>query len=53
MISKSIQENNKQFLKNNAKAKMLLQKLNQTEKQIQMLFTKRTIQITELFSLIK
>ena len=32
MISKSIQENNKQFLKNNAKAKMLLQKLNQTEK---------------------
>ena len=53
MISKSIQESNKHFFMKNAKAKMLLQKLNQTEKQIQMLFTKRTIQITELFSLIK
>ena len=53
MISKSIQENNQQFLKNNAKAKMLLQKLNQTEKQIQMLFTKRNIQLADLFSMIK
>ena len=53
MISKSIQESNKQFFVKNTKAKMLLQKLNQTEKQIQMLFTKRTIQITELFSMIK
>ena len=53
MISKSIQENNKQFFMKNAKAKMLLQKLNQTEKQIQMLFAKRNIQVAELFSVIK
>ena len=53
MISKSIQESNKSFFVKNTKAKMLLQKLNQTEKQIMMLFTKRDLQITELFSLIK
>ena len=53
MISKSIQESNKQFFVKNTKAKMLLQKLNLTEKQIMMLFTKRNIQITELFSMIK
>ena len=53
MISKSIQESNKPFFVKNTKAKMLLQKLTQTEKQIMMLFTKRNIQITELFSMIK
>jgi hypothetical protein len=53
MISKSIQESNKQFFVKNSKAKMLLQKLNQTERQITVLFTKRNIQITELFSMIK
>ena len=53
MISKSIQESNKQFFVKNSKAKMLLQKLNQTERQITVLFTKRNLQITELFSVIK
>ena len=53
MISKSIQESNKQFFVKKTKAKILLQKLNQTERQITMLFTKRNIQITELFSMIK
>ena len=53
MISKSIQESNKQFFVKNSKAKMLLQKLNQTEKQIQMLYTKRNIQLADLFSMIK
>ena len=53
MISKSIQESNKQFFVKNTKAKILLQKLNQTERQITMSFTKRNIQITELFSMIK
>ena len=53
MISKSIQESNKQFFVKNSKAKMLLRKLNQTERQITVLFTKRNLQITELFSVIK
>ena len=53
MISKSIQESNKQFFLRNSKAKMLLQKLIQTEKQMEMLFTKRNIQLAELFSMIK
>jgi len=53
MISKSIQESNKQFFVKNTKAKMLLQKLNQTERQLEMLFTKRNIQVAELFSLLK
>jgi len=38
--SKSIQENNKQFFVKNTKAKMALQKLLQTKKQLEMLFTK-------------
>ena len=53
MLGKSIQENNKHLFLKNTKAKMLLQKLNQTEKQIEMLFSKRNIQIAELFSMIK
>jgi len=53
MISKSLHEADKKYFMKNTKAKMLLQKLNQTEKQIMMLFTKRDLQITELFSLIK
>ena len=53
MISKSIQESNKQFFVKNSKAKMLLRKLNQTERQITVLFTKRNLQITELFSMRK
>ena len=53
MLGKSIQENNKHLFVKNTKAKMLLQKLNQTEKQIEMLFRKRNIQIAELFSMIK
>ena len=53
MISKSIQENNKQFFVKNTKAKMALQKLLQTEKQLEMLFTKRNIQLNDLISLIK
>ena len=51
MISKSIQDSNKQFFVKNNKAKMSLQKLTQTEKQIEMLFTKRNIQLAELFSM--
>ena len=53
MISKSLQEADKKLFMKNTKAKMLLQKLNQTEKQIEMLFTKRNIQLAELFSMIK
>jgi hypothetical protein len=53
MISKSIQESNKSFFVKNTKAKILLQKLNQTERQIEMLFTKRNIQLNDLISLIK
>ena len=53
MISKSIQESNKQFFVKNTKAKMLLQKLNQTERQLEMLFTKRNIQLNDLISLIR
>ena len=53
MISKSIQEANKKYFMKNPKAKMLWQKINQTEKQIEMLFTKRNIQLAELFTLIK
>ena len=53
MISKSLQEADKKLFMKNTKAKMLLQKLNQTEKQIEMLITKRDIQLAELFTLIK
>ena len=53
MISKSIQESNKSFFVKNTKAKILLQKLNQTERQIEMLFTKRNIQLNDLISLIE
>ena len=53
MISKSLQEADKKYLMKNTKAKMLLQKLNQTEKQMDMLMTKRNIQLAELFTLIK
>ena len=53
MLGKSIQENNKHLFVKNTKAKMLLQKLNQTEKQIEVLFTRRNIQVAELFSMIK
>jgi hypothetical protein len=53
MISKSIQESNKQFFVKNSKAKMSLQKLIQTEKQLEMLLAKRNIQLNDLISLIK
>ena len=53
MISKSIQEANKKYFIKNTRAKMLLQKLQQTEKQMDMLMTKRNIQLAELFNLIK
>ena len=53
MISKSIHEGNKQFFVKNTKAKMLLQKLTQTEKQLEMLLTKRNIQLNDLISLIR
>ena len=53
MISKSLQEADKKYFIKNTKAKMLLQKLQQTEKQMDMLMTKRNIQLAELFTLIK
>jgi len=53
MISKSLQAADKKLFMKNTKAKMLLQKLNQTEKQLEMLMTKRNIQLAELFTLIK
>ena len=53
MISKSLQEADKKYFMKNTKAKMLLQKLQQTEKQMDMLMTKRNIQLAELFTLIK
>ena len=53
MISKSLQEADKKLFMKNTKAKMLLHKLNQTEKQIEMLITKRDIQLAELFTITK
>ena len=53
MISKSLQEADKKLFMKNTKAKMLPQKLNQTERQMDMLMTKRNIQLAELFTLIK
>ena len=53
MISKSIQEGNKQFFVKNSKARMSLQKLLQTKKQLEMLFTKRNIQLNDLILLIR
>jgi hypothetical protein len=53
MISKSLQESNKKFFLKHPKEKMKLQRLQQTEKQLEMLLTKRNLQITELFSVIK
>jgi hypothetical protein len=53
MISKSIQESDKKFFVKNTKAKILIQKLHQTERQIEILFTKRNIQLNDLISLIK
>ena len=53
MISKSLQEADKKYFMKNTRAKMLLQKITQTEKQMEMLITKRNIQLAELFNLIK
>ncbi len=53
MISKSIQEADKKYFMKNPRAKMLLQKINQTEKQMEMLITKRNIQLAELFTFTK
>ena len=53
MISKSLQEAHKKLFMKNTKAKMLLQKLQQTEKQMEMLITKRDIQLAELFTITK
>ena len=53
MISKSLLESNRQFFLKNPREKMKVKKLEQTEKQLEMLITKYKIQITELFSLIK
>jgi hypothetical protein len=53
MLGKSIQENNKHLFVKNTKAKMLLQKLTQNEKQIEVLLQKRNIQVAELFTMIK
>ena len=53
MISKSIQEANKKYFMKNPKAKMLWQKIHQTDKQLEMLLTKRDIQVAELFTFIK
>ena len=53
MISKILLDSDKKYFMKNQKVKMVLQKLQQTEKQLEMLLMKRNIQITELFSLIK
>ena len=53
MISRTLQESDKKYFMKNQKVKMVLQKLQQTERQLEMLLTKRNLQITELFSLIK
>jgi hypothetical protein len=53
MISKSLQEADKKYFMKNPRAKMLLQKINQTEKQMDMLIAKRNIQLAELFTFTK
>ena len=53
MISKSLQEADKKYFMKNPRAKMLLQKITQTEKQMEMLTTKRDIQLAELFTITK
>ena len=53
MISKVLQESDKKYFMKNQKVMMVLRKLQQTEKQLEMLLTKRNLQITELFSMIK
>jgi hypothetical protein len=53
MISKILLDSDKKYFMKNQKVKMVLQRLQQTEKQLEMLLTKRNLQITELFSVIK
>ena len=53
MISKSLQEADKKYFIKNTRAKMLLHKLQQTERQMEMLITKRNIQLAELFTFTK
>ena len=53
MISKILLDSDKKYFMKNQKVKMVLQKLQQTERQLEMLLMKRNIQITDLFSLIK
>ena len=53
MISKILQEADKKLFRKDPKAKMLLQKINQTEKQMEMLTTKRNILLSELFTITK
>ena len=53
MISKILLDSDKKYFMKNQKVKMVLQKLQQTERQLEILLMKRNIQITELFSLIK
>ena len=53
MISKILLDSDKKYFMKNQKVKTVLQKLQQTEKQLEMLLMKRNIQITDLFSLIK
>ena len=53
MISKILQDSDKKYFMKNQKVMMVLRKLQQTEKQLEMLLTKRNLQITELFSVIK
>ena len=53
MISRTLQDSDKKYFMKNQKVMMVLRKLQQTEKQLEMLLTKRNIQIAELFSMIK
>ena len=46
-------ESDKKYFMKNQKVKMVLQKLQQTERQLEMLLTKRNIQLAELFNMIK
>ena len=53
MISKTINDTDKKYFMKNNKAKIILQKLTQTEKQLDMLIVKRNNQLSELFTLMK
>ncbi len=53
MISKILFDSDKKYFMKNQKVKMVLQKLQQTEKQLEMLLTKRNTQLSELFNMIK